>query len=376
MVYEDQKLQVQQATDIVRLIGNHVALKPRGKEFVGLCPFHDDTSPSLYVSPSKQIFKCFSCGAGGDVFGFVMRLHKLSFPESLEHLADAAGIRLRSTGRAGGAGGPGDAATSQRKQIGQANSAALAFFRQVWADPKRGLAGREAAGQRNIDDHSVEAFQIGCAPDEWDGLTRHVASHGAWAMGALEQAGLITARKQGQGHYDRFRHRLIFPIFDEFGRPIAFGGRILRDDDTPKYLNSPESVLFNKSATLYGLHLAKKAVINSKQAVIVEGYTDVVACYQAGFKNVVATLGTALTGRHVQLLSRLCERVVLVFDGDEAGLAAADRAVEVFLNGPIDVAVATLPDGQDPADYSQSAGRGPTVGRGDRTGDRRAGIQV
>jgi len=347
---EDDKLRVQQATDIVRLIGEQVSLRPKGKEFAGLCPFHDDKSPSMFVSPAKQIYKCFSCGAGGDVFSFVMNYHKMSFPEALKFLAERGGIELTPwDGGRGSSEGP-----SEREIIREANERALGFYRTLLKHPEHGKVARDYIDSRGISPEMQADFQIGVAPDRWDGLAQMVASKG-WDRRGFELAGLISPRRQGEGYYDRLRHRLIFPIFDAIGRPIAFGGRVLpgttRDDQSDaKYLNSPETKLFNKSATLYGLHLAKKPIIDSRTAVIVEGYTDVIACHQHGLRNVVATLGTALTREHVTELRRYTEKVVVIFDADTAGQKAADRAVEVFLTGDLDVAVATLPGGQDPAD--------------------------
>ena len=381
---DDDKLKVQQATDLVRLVGEQVALRPKGREFVGLCPFHDDQSPSMYVSPQKQIYKCFSCGAGGDVFSFTMEYHKMSFREALEHLAQRAGIELTKRGKPEDAG-----KSSERQQIADANEKALRFFRNVLRHDQHGTAGREYLHSRGVSDDMIEAFALGLAPDRWDGLTRTIATK-SWPTAGFLKAGLVAERRSRQGSgagdqgsgrdtpdprsphpepsdcYDRFRHRLIFPIHDALGRPIAFGGRVLpdpvetKDDPTrdAKYLNSPESVLFDKSATLYGLHLAKKAIIDSKTAVIVEGYTDVIACHQAGFANVVATLGTSLTKGHAQELRRYAEKVVLVFDADEAGQKAADRAVEVFLTGDLDVSIVVLPEGQDPADLMKQEGGG------------------
>jgi DNA primase len=342
-VREDIKDRVQQATDIVRLVGEQVALRARGKEFVGLCPFHDDKNPSLYVSPAKQIYKCFSCGAVGDVFGFVMNYHKMTFPEAIRMLAEQAGIEVEEERSRGGEG------SSERQMIAGANAQALEFFRALLRHGEHGKVGREYIDRRGISPEMVRAFQLGLGPDRWDGLVQTVEQK-RWDKRGFELAGLISARREGGGYYDRLRHRLIFPIFDAIGRPIAFGGRKLREEDEPKYLNSPETVLFNKSATLYGLHLAKKPIIDSRTAIIVEGYTDVIACHQAGVSNVVATLGTALTAEHVRELRRYAEKVVLIFDADEAGEKAADRAVELFLTGEVDVAIAVLPDGLDPAD--------------------------
>ena len=364
---DDDKIQIQQATDLVQLVGEQVALKPKGREFVGLCPFHDDSKPSMYVSPQKQIYKCFACGAGGDVFTFAMQYHKMSFPEALEHLAQRAGIELRPRG-----GGPRhETGPSDRQRIADANDKAQRFFRNILNHPEHGTAGRDYLAARGVSDEMVKDFALGLAPDRWDGLVKTLATKG-WATGDFVLAGLIS-RRRSRDHaapdpgarnpdpaacYDRFRHRLIFPIHDALGRPIAFGGRVLpdpqetRDDPTrdAKYLNSAESALFDKSSTLYGLHLAKKAIIDTKTAVIVEGYTDVIACHQAGFRNVVATLGTSLTQGHARELRRYAETVALVFDADEAGQKAADRAVEVFLTGELDVKIVVLPEGRDPAD--------------------------
>ncbi len=348
---DDQKNEVQQATDIVRLIGEQVSLKARGKEFLGLCPFHDDKNPSMHVSPTKQIYKCFSCGAGGDVFSFVMNYHKMSFPDALKLLAERAGIKLVQ-GRGGGS--QEEESPTERQRIARANSQAVEFFRALLRHPDHGRTARDYIAKRRISAEMVEAFQIGYAADRWDGLAMMI-NEKAWDVQAFAMAGLISPRERSHdldrpSFYDRMRHRLIFPIFDAIGRPIAFGGRKLRDEDEPKYLNSPETVLFNKSATLYGLHLAKKPIIDTKTAVIVEGYTDVIACHQAGIRNVVATLGTALTLQHVQALRHFAEKVVLIYDGDEAGQKAADRAVEIFLTGEMDVAFVVLPEGVDPAE--------------------------
>ncbi len=345
-IREDIKDRVQQATDIVRLIGEQVALRPKGKEFAGLCPFHDDKNPSMQVSPIKQIYKCFSCGAGGDAFSFVMNYHKMNFPEAIKHLAERAGIEVVEQDRRSS---PGDSErVSERKQIAGANAQAVEFFRTLLKHQDHGQIARDYIERRGISPEMVADFQIGYALDGWDGLVQMI-EHKSWDQTGFEFAGLVSQRDSG-GYYDRLRHRLIFPIFDAIGRPIAFGGRKIREEDEPKYLNSPETKLFNKSATLYGLHLAKKPIIDSKTAVIVEGYTDVIACHQGGARNVVATLGTALTSEHVRELRRYAEKVVLIFDADEAGQKAADRAVELFLTGDLDVAIAVLPDGLDPAD--------------------------
>ncbi|XAL98835.1 DNA primase [Phycisphaeraceae bacterium D3-23] len=364
----DDKERVQGATDIVRLIGEQVQLRPKGREFAGLCPFHDDKSPSMFVSPAKQIYKCFSCGAGGDCFTFAMEYHKMDFVEALKYLADLAGIELtpwKPDGQGDSAPAMGGDETHQgespRKRLLAANDQAMVFYKKMLADPVLGKLARDYIEQRGISADMVEQFQVGYAPDSWDALAQCVAAEG-WDTPAFGKAGLIAQRgadadtivTDASTAYDKLRHRLIFPICDDLGRAIAFGGRVMPggtlDDPTTdaKYLNSPESTLFNKSQTLYGLHLAKKPIIDSKRAVIVEGYTDVIACHQHGLCNVVAALGTAFTHQHAAKLRRFCETVVLVFDGDAAGFKAADRAVEVLMTGEIDVAIAILPEGQDP----------------------------
>lgn len=336
---DDLKDRVLAATNIVDVVGQQLALRPKGREFVGLCPFHDDKSPSMYVNPAKQIFKCFACGAGGSVFDFVMRYHKMEFKEALHHLAERAGIPIEE--QRGGDHGTG---TSDRKRLAAVNGSALDFFRTMLLKHESGQTARDYIARRGISPEMVTDFQLGYAPDSWDGLATVIQSK-KLDLKAFEMAGLVKPRNNGQGHFDILRHRLIFPICDALGRPIAFGGRKLREEDEPKYLNSPETPVFNKSRTLYGLHLAKKPIIDSRTAVIVEGYVDVIACHQAGFRNVVATLGTALTAEHVTELRRYAEKVVLIFDADAAGERAADRAVELFLTGEVDVAIAELPQG-------------------------------
>ncbi|MEM7626250.1 MAG: DNA primase [Planctomycetota bacterium] len=349
------KEKVQVATDIVRLIGEQVNLRPKGKEFVGLCPFHDDKTPSMQVSPQKQIYKCFSCGAGGDAFSFVMNYHKMGFVESLKYLAEKAGIELTPWRPDGTGGGGDDQGPTDRKRIAAANESAVSFFKALLKHETHGADARAYLERRGVSPEMVETFGLGYAPDRWDGLVTMVRERG-WDRDGFEKAQLIRPRKTGDGDFDFLRHRLVFPIFDAIGRPIAFGGRKLRDEDEPKYLNSPETALFNKSATLYGLHAAKKPIIDDKTAVIVEGYTDVIACHQAGARNVVAALGTALTAEHVRELRRYCEQVVLVMDGDAAGQKAADRAIEVFLTGDLDVSIAVLPGGQDPDELMKARG--------------------
>lgn len=345
------------ATDIVGLIGDHVALKPKGREFVGLCPFHDDRNPSMYVVPGKQIFHCFVCGAGGNAITFIMKHLGLSFPEALRYLADRAGIELAPQTRVQRKDGAERerATRAGKEEIARANVFAQEFFRAILQHKEHGAAARGVVERRGISAEMVELFGIGAAPERWDGLVQTAAKRGM-PFGSLEEAGLIRQKRDGDGHIDVLRHRLIFPIHDASGRVIAFGGRRLNDEDEPKYLNSPETSLFNKSETLYGLRQATTAIRTQRRAIIVEGYTDVVACHQAGVCNAVATLGTALTELHARVLKRLCDEVVLIFDGDDAGQRAAERAFEIFFLEPVDVRVAVLPGGADPDDLLKREG--------------------
>ena len=244
---------------------------------------------------------------------------------------------------------------SERKRVAGANAQANSFFRMLLGHETHGAEARAYLERRGVSAEMIETFELGYAPEGWDGLAKTIASKG-WPLDDHVLAQVVKPRKQGDGHFDFLRHRLVFPILDGMGRPIAFGGRQLREEDDPKYLNSPETALFNKSATLYGLHAAKRPIMASRTAVIVEGYTDVIACHQAGATNVVAALGTALTAEHVRELRKYCDHVILVMDGDSAGQKAADRAVEVFLTGELDISMAVLPEGQDPDDLLSEGG--------------------
>jgi DNA primase len=352
---------VRDATDLVQLIGEHIALRPKGREHVGLCPFHDDRSPSMAVVTHKgnAFYKCHACGAGGDVFDFVIHYHKMDFPEALRFLAERAGITLTPRTRQHQPGQGDQPAGPSAAQLREANALAAAFFRKVLESSSASAVGQEICQQRGISDEMIEAFQIGLAPDQWDALHKVIIKRGL-SEEVFAAAGLLKARSSdgphGGGYYDAFRNRLIFPIFNEVGQPVAFGARKIDPEDEPKYLNSAESTIFQKSRTLYGLHLAKRAIIDARQVIVTEGYTDVIACHQAGVCNVVGTLGTALTRQHAKLLSRLCDTVVLLFDGDEAGQRAADRGVEVFFAEPVDVKICVLPDKVDPDDLLKREG--------------------
>jgi len=347
--YSDQFIQqVAQATDIVELVGQYVALTKRGREYVGLCPFHDDHRPSMRISPAKQIFKCFVCGAGGGVFQFLILYEKASFPEAVRTLAERAHIPLPQET-------PQPAAPQglSKAELAEVMTFAARFFRAAL----RGKSGGEAleyARGRGLTDESIQRFGLGYAPAEWDALLKAARGKGI-RESQLIAAGLAAPRDSG-GCYDRFRNRLMFPIMDVSGKVIAFGGRALDPADRAKYLNSAESILFDKSGCLYGLNWSREGIVSSHQAAVVEGYLDALMPLQAGANNVVATLGTALTERHVRLLSRYARDVILVFDADVAGAAATERALELFLAQRVNVRVATIPAGKDPCDYVLAEG--------------------
>lgn len=341
----DAKAQVLAATDIVELIGQSVALKRRGKDFVGLCPFHQEKTPSFHVSPSKQFFHCYGCKAGGNAIDFVIKRDRVEFIDALRVLAERAGIELSR-------GGPDKQKATERQLMFEAQSAACAFFENWLNNRESGAAAREYLAKRGFSDETIRTFRIGLAVDAWDALLKSPQMR-KFPPQLLAAAGLVKPRQNGDGYYDTFRNRVMFPIFEEAqARIIAFGGRVMPGSQDPaKYLNSPETPLFSKSKSVYGLHLARQRMIETGVAVVVEGYTDVVMAHQYGASNVVSILGTAMTEQHVNLLRRFARKIVLLFDADEAGDVAVDRAVELFLTRDVEIAVASMPEGVDPDEY-------------------------
>lgn len=341
----DYKTQVLQAVEIVELIGRSVALKKRGKNYVGLCPFHQEKTGSFNVDPTRQFFHCFGCKASGNAIDFVMKRDRIEFVDALRQLGEQAGIEMPRYGQSKEKAG-------QRQQLLDANSAAGAFFEKLIAhptDPKAAEA-RAYLRKRGFTEESVRKFQVGLAVDAWDALLRSPLLK-KFPPPLLASAGLLKVRETG-GFYDTFRNRLMFPIRDENGRVIAFGGRVMPGSEDPaKYLNSPETPLFSKSRCVFGLDLARQKIVESRSVAVVEGYTDVVMAHQYGVANVVSVLGTALTEQHVSILRRFADRIVLLFDADVAGDTAVDRAVELFLTQPVEIAIASMPDGTDPDEY-------------------------
>ena len=356
VIPEEAVSRVLAGIDIVQLIGRYLPLKPAGRYYKALCPFHNEKTPSFTVNPERQIFHCFGCGEGGDAIGFLMKQERWSFPEAIRSLADQAGISLpeRLHGSTGSGTGQNEHA---RLGLLEIHKTAADFFRRQLQHQTGGAAAREYQRSRGISDAVVEQFGLGYAAAAWDGLLRHLL-HRGFSKKQVEEAGLALPRKDGSGAYDRFRNRLMIPIYDPTGHVIAFGGRVL-DDSLPKYLNSPETPLYKKGAHLFGLHVAASAIRDRGSAVVVEGYFDLIALHAHGIQHSVAVLGTALTTQQIALLRRYTTRAFLAFDPDPAGIAAARRCVESLLNSGLDWRVILLPDGEDPDRFLRK--RGPSA---------------
>ena len=344
------KTQVLGSIDIVELIGRSVTLKRQGRDYVGLCPFHQEKSPSFHVSPTKQFFYCYGCKKGGDAISFVRYRDRVEFMDALRSLAEGLGLDLPRFGR-GPAGKSGE-----RQGLIDLQSAAAGYFAGLLRHPQIGQAARDYLATRGFNEDAIGRFQIGYAADAWDGLLRSAVGR-KFPPEQMVVGGLLKKRENAVGFYDTFRNRLMFPIRDESGRVIAFGGRVMPGSADPaKYLNSPETPLFSKSRCVFGLDQAKQKIVESRTVVVVEGYTDVIMAHQFGAANVVSVLGTAMTEQHVSLLRRFADRIVLLFDPDTAGDTAVDRAVGLFLTQEVDIAVASMPQGVDPDEFLLAQG--------------------
>lgn len=351
MYSEDIISRVRDSIDIVDLISGYVSLKKTGKNHLGLCPFHSEKTPSFNVNPEKQIFHCFGCGVGGDVFKFLELQEGLNFPEAVKQLAARGGIPL-----------PADSVSrkddkrteDERKALLTIIADAAGYFRKELEGPA-GSAARAYLKKRGVTDQVVQDFALGYVRPEWDGLLRHLKQKG-YGVGQMEKAGLIVKRSEAEGYYDRFRGRIIFPIRDISGHVIAFGGRVM-DDSLPKYLNSSETPLYSKSNTLYCFDRAKDDARKLGYFIIVEGYLDAIACHQFGATNAVATLGTALTDGHLKLIRRFTKNIILIFDPDPAGIRATIRGFDPLVEAGMKVNVVSLPDGDDPDTFFQKHGK-------------------
>ncbi len=341
---------IQHATDIIDVVSEHVSLSKKGREMVGLCPFHNDHRPSMYVNPEKQIFKCFACGAGGDVFKFIQMRENLRFPEAVERLAERAGIELKTVTK-----GKKDRKNDvDPNRLAKANKWAAELFQNNLKDEKTGEYARNYIKERSISAETVENWQLGLADGD-NGLVKAAKKKNA-DLNILQKAGLTVYKSGLNGYGDKFVNRLMFPIKDVTGRVIGFGGRTL-DNNPAKYLNSPSTVLFDKSNSVYGLDKARHSIVKTGIAVVVEGYMDCIMAHQFGIDNVVAALGTSFTDGHARILRRYAKKVVLLFDSDVAGIEAANRALDVCLSEHIDIQIAQVPEGKDPCDYLLAQGK-------------------
>ncbi len=344
--FDDPVEEIKERVDLVEIISQDVALKRSGQQLRGLCPFHPDKkSPSFYVHPERKFWKCYGCQEGGDLFSYVMKRDSLTFREALELLAKKAGVTLERDPHAA-------KQQSEKERLLRANNVACDFFRSTL---KQAAFAQDYLSRREIAASTVEKYRIGYAPDSWDALLEHLTVQRVDVADAVK-AGLIIPRENSTGFYDRFRNRLMFPIVDTSERIVAFGGRTLGDDPA-KYLNSPETPLFIKNRTVYGLNFARKMATTEDRVIVVEGYMDCIACQEAGFENTIATMGTALTEEHVNLVARFTKNAVLSFDADSAGMAAALRSSPIFERAGFSVRILSMPKGEDPDSLLRSGDR-------------------
>jgi DNA primase len=345
---EDKISEIKNSVDIVNIISDIVLLKKVGRNYVGLCPFHTEKTPSFTVSPEKQIFYCFGCGTGGNVFNFLMNHDGLSFFETAKMLANRYGIEIPAQTMSPEQ----KRRISERESLLATNKQAMDFFKHSLLSDAEGKIALEYLKKRGIGEDTITRFNLGFAPAGWDSVINYFSKKNI-SHELVEQSGLIIKRKSKNGYYDRFRNRIIFPIFDVSRQVLGFGGRVM-DDSLPKYVNSPETSVYNKSRSLYGLHIAKEHCRASETVYIVEGYFDLLALHQHGIPNSVATLGTSLTQEHVQILRGFVGkngRFVLVYDSDAAGIKAAKRSIKVFDKGYVNAQILVLPEGYDPDSY-------------------------
>jgi DNA primase len=336
--------------DIVDVIGSYFELKRAGASYKALCPFHKEKTPSFHVNPQRQIFHCFGCGAGGDVFRFVMQHESVDFTTAAKMLAQRAGVvvELEEDGEAG----------EDKAVLYRIHEAVTEFYRRCLQTASPAEVARAYLARRKLDAAAAEAFRIGYAPNRWDAMEQWAEKH-KHRIEDLERGGLVVRNTKPGGHrfYDRFRHRVMFPVCDEQGRVIAFSGRLLEEDaKEAKYVNSPDSPLFHKNRTLYALDKARKPIVEAREAIVCEGQIDVIRCHLAGFTTAVASQGTAFTEEHARILRRYADSVCLVYDGDQAGQDAAIRTSETFLDAGLAVRVVSLPEGEDPDSFLLKSG--------------------
>jgi DNA primase len=339
---------IRQQTDIVNLIGKYVSLEKKGHNYTGLCPFHQEKKPSFTVSQEKQVFYCFGCGTGGDIYKFLMLAENLTFPEAVQNLATQAGVRIPVPAYPGNEG-----QTRKKERLWNTIELAKNFYHYFLAKRPEAQPARDYLTKRGLSATALKNFQLGYAPAGWTNLLDYLKQQNCLTEEVID-AGLVISGEHGKV-YDRFRNRLIFPIYDFLGRVVGFGGRVL-DDSLPKYLNTPESIIFNKRNILYALNLARSSIKEQGFALIVEGYLDAITAHQFGFTNTVATLGTSLTEEQARLLVRYTREAVIAYDADLAGEVAALRGVDILHASGCQVRVSTIPEGKDPDEYIRSKG--------------------
>ncbi len=360
---EDKIAEIRHAADIVEVIGESVLLKKSGKNFSGLCPFHAEKTPSFTVSPDKQIFHCFGCGAGGNVFSFIMKRDGVGFADAVRRLAARGGVEIPERSLSPRA----KRQMSEQATLLEVNRLAADYFRQALLQQPTGKPAVDYLTRRGVTRETIEKFELGYAPKGWDHLLGYITRK-KFSPTLIEKAGLVIPRRDGSGFYDRFRDRIIFPIHDENARVVGFGGRVM-DSSAPKYLNSPETLVYTKRRVLYGLNHAKDSCRTSGSVFIVEGYLDLIALHQHGVTHAVATLGTALTPEQIRLLARYAGRMVLVYDSDEAGIRSARRCIDLFWKEHVDfrrgdvfseeradTRILVLPEGHDPDSFLMAHG--------------------
>jgi len=346
---EELRNQVRAAVDIADIVSEYVQLKKSGRTYLGLCPFHSEKTPSFHVNVERQFFHCFGCQAGGDVFSFVMQIEQLTFPEALRKLAERVGIHVPTTDHR-----EEPEQQTAKKTMYEAHRLVAKLYHHVLTATPHGSEAMKYLLSRGISEATIREFQIGYSPPSWDFTTQFLQKRG-FSLPLMAEAGLLAKSEKDGRVFDRFRGRVMFPIHDSQGEVIGFGGRSL-DGSQPKYLNSPESPLFSKSATLFNLHRARSAIRKRKQAILFEGYVDVIAAWQAGFQQGIATLGTAITEQHARIIRRNSEEVTLCYDGDAAGQEATSKAIDLLQSAGCTVRIAPLPQGTDPDDFIRQRG--------------------
>jgi len=336
---------ISERADIVEVISEYIPLKKAGKNYKALCPFHEERTPSFIVSPEKQLFHCFGCGVGGNVFSFIMKWEKVSFPEAVKMLGEKVGISVdTSSGEENGG--------ISRREFYQINETVLCFFKRCLKENKR---ARDYLKIRGMKEEVQSLFKIGYAPLSADFI--EFCKEEKLSFENLEKIGLLLPSQKGKGYYAYFRERVIFPIFTPEGKVCGFGGRVLDDRHSPKYLNSPQSSVFDKGRNLYGLNFAKEFIKREKSVILVEGYTDLIFLYQAGIGNVVASLGTSLTPPQVRLIKRWTNKVFVTYDQDKAGISATLRGIDLLLEADLEIRIVDLPEGMDPAEVIEKKGK-------------------